>query len=171
MREPTVDEILRDYYYAIDSSKLDESNIVIDENLVVEDSKNKYIRLFAKFLNISYLKGYRISESIILKLMNIIEYEGYEYQIMQQYLGILTDALITTPYNAIPVCADLSLQKSIEYINLYLELKDNNIPCYLYDDNIEIKNDTKLDTLIEVSDPLPMIINDMKKWIAKHSKE
>ena len=171
MIEPTIDHILTNYYHAIDSSKLSEDNIIIDENLVIEDSKNKYLQAFAEFLNDSYWKGYRISESIISKLMNIIDYEGYEYQIIQQYIKILNTAIITDS-SELPVCAELSPEKCIEYINLYLEGKNNNIPYYLYEnDKIEIISDFALRTLIEVSDPIPMIINDMKKWIDEHSKE
>ena len=171
MIEPTIDQILAYFYNAIDSSKLDEDNIIINENLVIEDSKNKYLQAFAKFLNDSYHKGYRISESIISKLMNIIDYEGYEWQIIQQYIKILNTAIIEDG-DVLPNCANLSPEKCIEYINLYLQSKDNNyIPYYLYTEDIYNAPEAKKRTLIEVSDPIPMIINDMKKWIDEHSEE
>ena len=170
MREPTINEILRDYYYAIDSSRLNDDNIIIDENLKVEDSKNKYLQAFATFLNLSYWQGYRISESIISKLMGIIDYEGYEYQIIEQYIKILNSAMISHS-EEIPVCVELSPQKCIEYINLYLETNGNGIPYWVYDEEIKIIYDVSLHTLVEVSDPISMIINDMKKWIVEQSKE
>ena len=171
MREVTVDEILRDYYYAIDASKLSEDNIVIDENLVVEDSKNKYLQEFAHFLNDSYWKGYKISDSIIAKLMNIIEYEGYEYQIIKQYIKILDSAIVIHKEDNIPVCVDLDPLKCIEYINLYLNAKDYNIPYYVYNHTFKTNTNPKIYTLTEISDPTPMIVKDMQEWIENHSEE
>ena len=84
----TIDSVLK-YYYAIDSDKLSENKIDIDESLEIENSFSRYLQLFASFLNEAYYRGYVISESIIKKLMDIIEYEGYEYQIIEKYINIL----------------------------------------------------------------------------------
>lgn len=169
MKNLTVDEILKYYYRAIDSSKLNEDNIIIDENLVVEDSKNKYLKEFANFLNDSYWKGYRISESIISKLMNIIEYTGYEYQLIKQYIDILNSCIISR-YEEIPNTIDITPQRAIEYINLYISCQDDKIPYYITDKKFNT-NCNELYTLIEIEDPISIIIKDMKEWISKHSNQ
>ena len=110
-------------FNAIDADKLKENKINIDENLVVENSAAKYLQLFAEFLNNMLEGGYYVSESIMNKLMNIIKYEGYEYQIMNQYYDIIMDAVY--PYMK---CTkdlfknpDLDPEQSKEFINKYIE--------------------------------------------------
>lgn len=120
----TINDILK-YYNGIDSDKLSENNINIDENLEVEDSFGKYLQLFASFLNEAYYRGYIISESILKKLMDIIEYEGFEYQIMEAYSQILLDAMndYHCDDNNRPIYREyiLSTEDSRKFINEYLE--------------------------------------------------
>lgn len=93
IRKTTIDSILKDYFYAINSSKLSEDNIDIDDSIVVEESTQRYIQLLASFLNEAYYMGYIMSESILNRLLNIINYEGYEYQIMNAYADILMGSM------------------------------------------------------------------------------
>lgn len=88
-----IDSIMKKYYHGICSDKLSEDKINIDENLEVENSSTKYLQLFASFLNESYYKGYVLSNSIMKKLMDIIDYEGFEYQILEKYIDILNNAM------------------------------------------------------------------------------
>ena len=60
IRKTTIDSILKDYFYAINSSKLSEDNIDIDDSIVVEESTQRYIQLLASFLNEAYYMGYII---------------------------------------------------------------------------------------------------------------
>lgn len=85
----TVDSVLMKYYHSIDSKHLQDDKINIDTNLKVVDSSTKYIKYFARFLDVLHSKGYVLSDSILKKLMDIIDYEGYEYQIMRCYTDII----------------------------------------------------------------------------------
>lgn len=84
----TVDSVLMKYYHSIDSRHLQDDKINIDSKKVV-DSSTKYIQYFAAFLDTLHSKGYVLSDSILKKLMDIIDYEGYEYQIMKCYADII----------------------------------------------------------------------------------
>lgn len=91
LRNINIDTILRDHYSSIYSEKLSEDKIDIDDTLEIENSSTKYLQLFACFLNEAYYRGYVISNSIMKKLMDIIEYEGFEYQILEKYIDIIFD--------------------------------------------------------------------------------
>lgn len=93
IRRTTIDSVLRDYFYSINSIKLSEDNIDIDDSVVVEESTQRYIQLLASFLNEAYYMGYIMSESILNRLLNIINYGGYEYQIMNAYADILMGSM------------------------------------------------------------------------------
>lgn len=93
IRKSTIDTIMKDYYNCICSDKLLDKNINIDDSLEVENSTQSYIQEFASFLNKSYYRGYVISESIFSKLLDIINYEGYEYKLFNAYQNILLDAM------------------------------------------------------------------------------
>lgn len=164
MKQVTIDDVLREYYHAISSDKLSDENITIDEDLFIEDSKNKYLQEFATFLNVAYHNNYKVSESIISKFMNVIEYTGYECQIIRQYVKVFDDFFsdLTRPN----ICI-LSPYKAIEYINLYLNAKDHRIPYYGLSDNFRT-NDHELIDLIEIENPSKIIKEDMLKWIEEN---
>lgn len=164
MKKVTIDDILREYYHAISSDKLSDDNITIDEDLIVEDSKNKYLQEFATFLNVAYHNNYKVSESIISKFMNIIEYTGYEFQIIEQYTKVFDDFF--SPLTRPNICI-LRPHKAIEYINLYLNAKDHRIPYYRQNERFEI-NDHKLRDLIEIENPEKIIKEDILKWIEEN---
>lgn len=98
IRKATIDSVLRDYLYSIDASKLSDDNIDISDN-IVDESSQKYIQLLASFLNEAYYKGYIMSESILNKLLNVINYEGYEYPIMNAYANILLKSMKDNDYD------------------------------------------------------------------------
>lgn len=123
-----IDTIMRDYYSSICADKLSEDNINIDENLSVENSAQKYLIEFANFLNESYYKGYYISESIMKKLMDIINYEDLEYQILLSYIDILNNAMKDTKWNEASrpnIDERLSPEDSKDFIMKYLEVLQN----------------------------------------------
>lgn len=173
----TIDSVLKEYYYAIDSDKLNENNISIDENLEVEDSYEKYVRLFAAFLNEAYFKGYVISEPIFKRLMNIIEYEGFEYQIMEAYANILDTVMIdhnwinNRPEYRVKI---LDLNDSIKFINQYLETiqqedftlekAKKSLPRYYDNDSEYIADEEYVFKLLqEVEYPISVMYNDIIK--------
>lgn len=166
MREITIDSILRDHYNAISSDKLSDDNINIDENLVVEDSKNKYLQAFAQFLNDAYMNNYKISDSIISKLMNIIEYDGYQYQIIKEYIRILIENM---DWEEIPNSIQLTPTEAIEYINLYLSMGPDNVAYYTDNHKFATIGITNR-LLIEIDDPMKLINEDFKQWEGKYRK-
>ena len=146
----TIDNVLKEYYHAIPADKLDDENIVIDETLV-EDSVNKYIVEFCKFLRASYNRGYYISESILSKLMAVIDYEDYAYQVFMGYKTVLENAMndYVTEYNQ-PM-DEFTVEQSINYINEYLD--------DIRDDDFE--PESLMHVLLEVDDPITLIYNDL----------
>lgn len=165
MREVTIDMILRDHYNAISSDKLSDDNIKIDTDMVIEDSKNKYLVAFAEFLNNASLNGYKISESIMSKLLNIIEYEGYQYQIINEYIRILKENMNWTLEEE---NIKLKPKQAIEYINFYLSTDPNTTAYYITTYKFETVIGYPL--LIEVDDPTKLINDDFKLWIGAYRK-
>lgn len=122
----TIDSVLRDYFYSVSADRLLEDNIEIDTDNVIEDSKALYLQFFASFLIDSYYKGYIMSESIMKKLMDIIDYTGYEYLILQSYIDILNSAMIDhvldVDYESIRLHTGvISPEESKEFILEYLK--------------------------------------------------
>lgn len=146
----TIDNVLKEYYHAIPADKLDDENIVIDET-PVEDSVNKYIVEFCKFLRASYNRGYYISESILSKLMAVIDYEDYAYQVFMGYKTILENAMndYVTEYKQ-PI-DEFTVEQSINYINEYLD--------DIRDDDFE--PESLMHVLLEVDGPITLIYNDL----------
>jgi len=147
----TIDNVLKEYYHAITADKLDDENIVIDET-PVEDSVNKYIVEFCKFLRASYNRGYYISESILSKLMAVIDYEDYAYQVFMGYKTVLENAMndyVTVhKYKA----EELSVEESIKFINKYLdEIRSE-----------DFKPESLMYVLIPVKNPIGFMYNSLK---------
>lgn len=146
----TIDSVLKKYYHAIPSDKLNDDNIVIDES-PVEDSVNKYIVDFARFLRTAYNRGYYISESIFSKLMSVIDYEDYAYQVFIGYKNILEEFMFdyVTEYK---YPADvLSVEESIKFINEYLdEIRAE-----------DFKPKSLMYVLIEVNQPIGFMYNEL----------
>lgn len=118
-----LDSLLK-YYGYIESSKLSEDKIDIDENLVIENSFDKYIETFVTFLNNLYYNRIAISESIFKKLMDIIDYEGYEYQIIKNYIEILLNNMPDNSevnINNKDSSYSFTTEEGIDFINKYLE--------------------------------------------------
>lgn len=128
MNDKLLDDVLRDEYYMILIDKLDDTNIIIDDKLEVENSKDKYIQEFALFLHQAEIEGYKMDGYILKKLMDIIEFEGYEYQIMMQYKTILNKAIVTT--GDATDATILPVEDAISYINHYLSLDEHKVPVY-----------------------------------------
>ena len=157
-------------FNAIDADKLKEDKINIDENLVVENSAAKYLQLFAEFLNNMLEGGYYVSESIMNKLMNIIKYEGYEYQIMNQYYDIIMDAVYPSRIKCIKDLfkkPDLDPEQSKEFINKYIETVKSKgevpFPLYLYNDNRPIRLIARRE-LKEVEYPIDFLYRSIKDF-------
>lgn len=156
----SIEEMLMYFYSAIPSSNLDEENIIIDEENVSEKSKEIYLKNLAKFLNKLADLGYKISGSIMSKLLNIIEYDNYQDQILDQYISIITKNIreYNPNYNSI----DFDSKKAIEYVNAYINTSEEIV--ILYDGNKFI-NISYENEIHEIKDPIPMIVNDMKEWV------
>lgn len=124
IKNATIDSVLRDYFYCVDSTKLLDDNIDIDTENHVENSCQKYLVLFAEFLNKARFNGYAIHPSILKRLMDIIEYEGYEYLIMQQYVNILENAMIITEDGVLPIDAihEFTPEEARDFVTSYLEV-------------------------------------------------
>lgn len=162
----TMDTVLRDHYHLIPIDKLSEDNITIDENLVIEDSSTRYPQIFASFLNDAYYRGYIISESILKKLMDVIDYEGYEVQIFEKYIDILHEYM-----NDYECDEDnrpkegylLEPQEAIDFVTKYCEaIKDSNIniPHYRNPESEVEERQFPLCILNEMVNPL-VIYNDI----------
>lgn len=146
----TIDNVLKKYYHALPADKLNDENIVIDET-PVEDSVNKYIIEFCKFLRASYNRGYYISESILSKLMGVIDYEDYAYQVFMGYKAILENAMndYVTEYKH-PM-DEFTVEQSIKYINEYID--------DIRDDDFE--PESLMHVLITVKNPTGYIFNEL----------
>lgn len=136
LRDITVDSLLKKYNF-IDSSKLSEDKININDELVVENSFDQYVKEFVYFLNEAYYRGYVVSESIFKRLMDIIEYEGYEYQIIKSYINILLESMNDYNMDSInrPYYGEFSItsEEALNFINKYLEvLQSNSITAFDY---------------------------------------
>lgn len=159
----TIDNVLLKFN-AIDADKLKENKINIDENLVVENSAAKYLQLFAKFLN-DMLKGrYYVSESIMNKLMNIIKYEGYEYQIMNQYYDIIMGTVYPFHIKVLSKNPDLDPEQSKEFINNYIEtIKEGRTPIP-YNQDLTISRIFIGVELKEVEYPIDFLYRSIKDF-------
>lgn len=160
----TINTVLRDHYFSILSNELSEDNITIDEELEISNSSEKYVIGLAKFLNESFYKGYVISSSILSKLMDIIEYTGYEYQVLECYINILNksmnnllgyikskpdiDKLDLNSENCISFITEYS--KVIKDIPANSTVIDNSLIPHFKDPNVE-EEDFILHILNEVS--------------------
>lgn len=165
MKEVTIDSILRDHYTALSSDKLSDDNIKIDTDLLAEDSKSKYLVTFAEFLNKLAMKNYKISDKIMLKLLNIIDYEGYQYQIINGYIRIITETMNWNLQDVKSVVFEP--KESIEYINEYLSMDIDKVVYYTNDNKFIISG---IRMLIEIDDPEKLIEDDFYKWNDKYSK-
>lgn len=177
----TLDAILKDYYYMINSENLSEDKIVIDDTLEVTDSSIKYIIRFATFLNDAYYKGYIIHPSILKKLMDVIEYSGYEYQVIECYISILNKSM--NDYNIAPECKpdydklNLNGENCKNFINQYIkimqdfynEITIDNIPHFKNPEIIEPEHD--LFILREVEDPIDLLFNDLDNGVYDIKKQ
>ena len=160
MLNASIEEILMYFYSAIPSFELDEDNIIINEEMVFENSKEIYLKEFAKFLNNLIHVGYKVSGSIMSRLLSIIEYDGYQHQILEQYIEIITK-------NMKDFDAEFSLEftpkKAIEYINAYINSPEDSAVEYMGGEKfIDIPY---VHLITEIKDPIPMIINDIQEWL------
>lgn len=160
----TIDTVLRDYYTAIDSSKLSEDNIDIDIDAVVDNSSSQYIQTFAMFLIDAANSGLIISESIFKKLMDVIEYDGYEAQIINKYIDILCENFSISIDTNFWADNTPSVEESVKIINDYLDklhlIEDNQLEA----DNILFgygKKNTIFQMIKEVEYPIDMIFKDI----------
>lgn len=167
MFKASIDEILMYFYNAIDSKKLSEDKIIIDEENVSEKSKELYLQKFAMYLNNYACRGYKLSGSIISKLLNIIEFDGYQDQIITQYNAIISEYM--RDYIIEPSKDYLNPKEAIEFINKYISLDDDKIVSY-GDNKKFIVGDYKY-LLEEIDKPIPMIINDIQQWIENLPQE
>lgn len=171
----TLDSILRDHYFSIHSEKLSENNITINEELEISNSSEKYVIRLAKFLNESYYKGYVISSSILSKLMDIIEYTGYEYQVLESYIDILNNSM--NKHLEEMECKpdldklELNYQNCINFVTNYSEIiKDipetdtmiNNYKVPHFSEPNVKEQEFNLYILKEVSDPIQFIYDNIK---------
>lgn len=166
----TIDDILKYFYNSIDSEKLHEDKIVIDEYDMRDDSKNLYLQKFAMFLNDSAYKGYKISNSIIVRLLRVIEYDGYQHQIIDQYSKILSNAM----KNDIVIKEEqpteyLDPMWCIDYVNKYIATDDDKVVYYNKSEKFITENYKYL--LQEIKDPTPIVINDIQEWINNYSQK
>lgn len=121
INEVSIDKILLYFYNGIDSRDLDENKIIISEENISDNSKELYLQKFAKLLNYCGYNDYRLSSSIVVKLLDIIEYEGYQDQIISQYYDIITKNMKSEDiYNE----QDLSPMEAIQFINEYIAKED-----------------------------------------------
>lgn len=164
----TIDDILKYFYNSIDEKKLYEDKIVVDEDNLHEDSKNIYLQKFAKFLNDSAYKGYKISSSIISKLLKVIEYDGYQDQIIDQYADILNTAM-RNEYIKEPPANYLDPMWCIDYVNKYIASDYDKVVSYDESSVFIIENYKYL--LQEIKDPTPIVINDIQEWINSYSQK
>lgn len=173
IRKTTIDSILKDYFYAIDSSKLSDDNIDIDDTNVVTESAQKYIQLLASFLNEAYYMGYIMSESILNKLMNIIDYKGYEYQLMETYSNILMGSMNDNhgldPNRPVYRQDMLSYEESKNYVMDYLnavknaeEINSTSFPHYKNPNSNAEDANFVLMFLNEVEYPIDRIYKDFE---------
>ena len=160
MFNASIEQILMYFYNAIPSSYLDDDNIIINEERVFENSKERYLKEFAKFLNNLIHIGYKVSGSIMSRLLNIIEYEGYQHQIMEQYIEIITKNM--KDYNA-EFSLEFTPKKAIEYINAYISSPEDSAVEYMGGE--KFIDMPYMHLIIEIKDPIPMIINDIQEWL------
>ena len=166
----TIDNVLLKFN-AIDADKLKENKINIDENLVVENSAAKYLQLFAKFLNDLLEGAYYVSESIMDKLMNIIKYEGYEYQIMNQYYDIIMGTVYPFSIKVLSKNPDLDPEQSKEFINKYIEtIKEGRTPIP-YNQDLTISRIFIGVELKEVEYPIDFLYRSIKDFNDKVANE
>lgn len=169
-KEVTIESVLRDYYHSIPSENLSEDKITIDEDLAMESSKELHIYVIrlAIFLNECYYKGYVLSGSILKRLMDIIDYEGYQCQILYSYMDILNKAMVdhNISENVKPDFDNLNpdIDTCREYITTYAEVISNSSRSVFRNDIIPHfkKSDDKEDlrmlyTLQEVENPINFI--------------
>lgn len=173
IRNVTINSILRDYLYSIDSSLLSEDNIDIDDTITIEESSQKYIQLLASFLNEAYYMGYIMSESILNRLLNIINYEGYEYQVMTAYSDILMNAMNDNhgedPNRPMYKIDMLSYEESKNYVMDYVDTVKNaeeisslSFPHYRNPNSTAEDSDFVLMFLNEVEYPIDRIYKDFE---------
>ena len=160
MFNASIEEILMYFYSSIPSHELDEDNIVINEEHISENSKELYLKKFASFLNNLAKLGYKVSGSIMSKLLNVIEYDGYQDQIIDQYISIITKNI--KEYNA-ESYIDFTPKQSIEYVNAYINSSEETLVVYNGNENFTT---ISCETIIEeIKDPIPMIIHDIQEWL------
>lgn len=157
----TIDSVMKNYYNRICSDKLLDKNIDIDDTLEVNNSSQQYIQEFALFLNNIYYQGYIISESIFSKLLDIINYEGYEYKLFKAYENILSDAIrytnnisneLLTPVEA----KDFVIKYSEIYNNDNIDI--DSVPCYGDED---LEKPLSLVTLEQENYPIDVMFKDI----------
>ena len=167
----TLEEVLLEDYNVIDSGIIAEDKINIDMDLVVENSSAKYLQLFASFLNGMLEEGYYIAEPILNKLMGIIDYEGYEHQIMEQYANIIINTVLSRKFKTEPI---LSPEESKEFIIKYIETvkSKGEVPFPLDNDNDRPIQLIARRELKEVEYPIDFLYKQIKSGaVDKRSKK
>lgn len=165
----TLDNILIKYFDCISTDKLLEDNIDIDDTIKVEDSSQKYLQLFASFLNESYYRGYVISEKILKRLMNIIDYEGLEYLAMDKYQEILLNTMLDykvdednrPKYREVVLSPEESKEFIMQYLKAVQESRD--VPHFKNPGStIEDNKDIVFKLLQEENYPVDLIYHRIK---------
>lgn len=169
-----IDSVMKEYYHCICSDKLSSDNINIDDTLEIENSFTKYLQLFASFLNESYYRGYVLSGSILKKLMDIIEYEGYEYQILDEYIKILFDGMKDyhcdddnrPTYREIVLEAEDSKNFVMEYLDIInnmntYTIQSIDVPHFRNPESTKQDKNFTLYSLIEEEYPINLIYKDL----------
>lgn len=169
----TLTSVLKDHYSVIHSEKLSENNIIIDEEMVVSNSSEMYLIELAKFLNECYYKGYVLSSSIVSRLMDIIDYTDYQYQVLCSYMDILNNSMneYLPKMDCKPDFDKLALTTTncINFVTKYSEaikdipedatVIDNSIIPHFKEPNVE-EPKFELRILKEVEDPVQYMMHN-----------
>lgn len=175
-KDINIDSVLLKFN-AIDSDKLKEDKIDIDLDLMVENSSQEYIKEFAMFLNeLCCTRGIVLSESIFKKFMDIINYEGYEYQIVQQYVTIINNIVYRVPYNEYNMYIkykdyNFDNDQCIEFINKYLKeiqspINEDGYIHFLHPMEDDSNKRMYVEPLKEVEYPIDFLYRSIKEFPA-----